>query len=91
LQFAERDVRLLGDRRTEQRPLWLLQERLGAAAVPRCQVLPGTMQTEHLFDERQAHTKHPGDVHNRQFPLFDGGHHAASELFGIGSHNEHNT
>jgi hypothetical protein len=49
------------------------------------------MQTEHLFDERQAHTKHPGDVPNRQFPLFDGGHHAASEFFGIGSHNKHDT
>jgi len=91
LQFAERDVRLLGDRRPQQRPLGVLQERFGTPAMPRRQVLPGPMQAEHLFDERQTDTKHTSDVHNRQFPLFDSGHDAASELFGIGSHNEHNT
>ena len=78
MQFAERDVRLLGDRGTEQRPLWILQERLRASTVPRRQVLPGAMQTEHLFDERQAHTKHLGDVRDRQFPLLHGGHHSTS-------------
>jgi hypothetical protein len=91
LQFAERHVRLLGDRGPQQRPLGVLQERLGTPTVPRRKVLSGPMQAEHLFDERQTDTKHTRDVHNRQFPLFDGGHHAAAELFRIGSHNEHNT
>lgn len=60
-----------------------------AAAVSRRQVLPGAMQPEPLFDERQTDTKHLGDVPHRQFPLFDGGHHSTAQFFRIGSHTNH--
>ena len=91
LQFGERDVWLLGHRAPQQRPLGVLQQRLGTPAVPRREILPGPMQPEHLFDERQTDTKQTRDVPNRQFPLLDGGHHATAKFFRISSHTNHTT
>lgn len=51
-----------------------LQARGWAPALPRRQVLPGTMQAEHLFDKSDADIKETGDFTAREFPLLDGRH-----------------
>jgi hypothetical protein len=48
---------LLLDLGTQQHPVWFLQSRLGTPAVLRAQVLPGPLQSEHLFDKRHPDTK----------------------------------
>jgi hypothetical protein len=65
LQFGQRRVGLLLNRGTQQRPFFVLQLGLGTPAVPRGQVLPSPMQSEHLFDKRHPDTKQGGDFRNR--------------------------
>jgi hypothetical protein len=45
--------------------LGFLESGHWATAMPRLQRLPGTMQSEHLFDEGQANLKNPGGFGNR--------------------------
>jgi hypothetical protein len=78
LQFGARDVWLLGHRAPQQRPLGVLQQRLGTPAGPRREILPGPMPPEHLFDEREADTKYSRDVPNRLVSLLNGGHHSTA-------------
>jgi hypothetical protein len=86
LQFGQRRIGLLRDLGAQQRSFLFLQLRLGAPAVPRGQVFPGPMPSEHLFDKRHPDTKKGGDFHNRQVPLLDCGHHTGSEFFGVWYH-----